>query len=987
MNPYGVPSDLFQSQANQSANSFSDPLNISHLYPGWGMNPNYQTPAYDAPYRPGYSGPDPYSFYGKPTFAGAMNQTLNPFHQGPYWGNPVDNNQQAYNSMGQKPFDAAATVSQRLIMPALAVGLTMSATKGIFGAFGAGIGHGLGAGIGSHVGAAGPMQLTSGARALGAVGRAAGWFGSLALGLAVADTADSMIFQPYIRSRQMADSVQRNFSGVTFGEDYGNLTSGRGLSGKSSARIGAEIDRIGIRDNTFSANQMGGIASMGMKAGLFDDVGAGDIGKRVSSIAAQIKTILAISKDPNIQTAIAELAKLQTGGASLGGGHFSQAVTAYSGIGMHASAAGASVQRVMATVGQQGQYMYQMNGITPYLGQMAAAQAFAGFSSARRAGVISQSAFARMGGTEGATQSALAAQLTSAQTPYSQIQNFNRFIMGNKQDGVINNVSAFGQAAAQNPLRVLGAQILHGKTMDSKRAELDGPRGPEKQATDYLDSIGVRAGPQGHDPNDIAAVLHSVVGMPEDQVRAYMAMRTAQTNTKVVSQNKQAFNAQTKEQLLQYADQNFVGNGVIATGARKVVQAKQNIFATTAELGYGVSEAAGEASDWLQDNIVSTLTGNTVKDRSKEFISPNSAHQKRVSLGTFDARNPRKKKGWGFSAGDENRWGGGRRKNSVDYRRSFLDKLNTAAGQTGEGGDIAREILNKGVDSEESKILLTKFLRMHSHDPDMKEILTGLDNSPDFIDSIAADLKEFSVEGGNAGRGDIEDYLNKAVGGSAGTVDDLRILGQAAELRMDAGRKEVPLGAMIGSLGDAKYSGLAENLKGLSSKDKVKRIRELSDRVPRLGVSGSASIAGKLNMSLDDIIKNPEKFTSNKEALASIRSAKGDRKKIGEIASKELARQSGGNLVGMSTNLEENATDNQFYGVMGIHTSQDTANQTATSASESGGNYASLAAASKSLESGAADWRQVLGDQRALIAEERAANREFREIVSKLKTG
>lgn len=59
MNPYGIPG-IFNTDADQSANSFTNQQNIAGLYPGWGINPNQRTPAYDAPYRPAYQGPNPY---------------------------------------------------------------------------------------------------------------------------------------------------------------------------------------------------------------------------------------------------------------------------------------------------------------------------------------------------------------------------------------------------------------------------------------------------------------------------------------------------------------------------------------------------------------------------------------------------------------------------------------------------------------------------------------------------------------------------------------------------------------------------------------------------------------------------------------------------------------------------------------------------------------------------------------------------------------
>ena len=403
MNPQGVSGGLFDTNSNNSANSFSDPLNVAHLYPGWGANPNYQTPAYDAPYRPAYQGPNPYAAYNRPSFMGAISQIANPFAFNPYWGNPVDNNRPAINALATKPFDATAEIGQRFIAPVVAMGVSQAVLGNASASLFSGMGRGLAAGLGASPGVAGGIGS-----AMGFVGRYSVPFG---IGLAVTHAVDKAVFQPYVRSRQMSEGVNDNFAGITFGSE-GNTITGRGLSNTQSTRIGSSIDYMGMKDLTFGANQFNAMASMGMRSGLFDDIGSsGQISKRVKDIASQIKVILSISKDPNIQSAIEELSKLRLGGASVSGGYGSAAIGAYSSIGMAASAAGASIQRIMNTVGNQGQYLFQMNGLTPYLGQMAAANAYSGFASAQRAGILSTAQLGRMGGLEGATQSALAAQL------------------------------------------------------------------------------------------------------------------------------------------------------------------------------------------------------------------------------------------------------------------------------------------------------------------------------------------------------------------------------------------------------------------------------------------------------------------------------------------------------------------------------------------------------------------------------------------------
>ena len=131
MNPLGVTSGLFQTTADQQANTFQNGTNFAHMAPGWANNPAYQTPSYDAPYRPEYSGPSPYAAYQKPSWAGGVSQLVSPMYRDPYWGNPVDHTRQAVDAAVTKPFDALAWGGQRILAPALMFGMATKLTGGM----------------------------------------------------------------------------------------------------------------------------------------------------------------------------------------------------------------------------------------------------------------------------------------------------------------------------------------------------------------------------------------------------------------------------------------------------------------------------------------------------------------------------------------------------------------------------------------------------------------------------------------------------------------------------------------------------------------------------------------------------------------------------------------------------------------------------------------------------------------------------------------
>lgn len=769
MNPSGVSGNIFQTQADQAANGFVNQQNMAYMYPGWGMNPNYRTPAHDALYRPGWSGLNPYSAYSRPSFMGSINQVASPFNRDPYWGNPVDNNMSAYVSFATKPVDTAAVIGQRFIAPTVLFGAATATLSGVGQRFGAGLATGM----------FGSMAAPSVTNAVG------GMFGSVAVPLAVGYAAsravDAAVFQPYIRSRQMMETTMDSFSGVTFGNGYGNPISGRGLSGFQSARMGSQIDRMGIGDMTFNAAQFGGIGAMAMRSGLLDNTQAEDITKKIGSIASQIKMIVSISKDPNIQSAIAELANLQRGGASTMGGYGSAAASAYSSLGMYASAAGSSIQKLMGTVGAQGQYMYQMNGLTPYLGQLAAGNAFAGFAAAQRVGLFGPAQLARLGGIEGATQSAMAAQLSGMNAPFNMMRVTNQYLGNGGTSGVVDTVSQFGALASRDPFKMRGAMSLYGGAMLSAQSKDEGMKITENNAVSILKALGRNPGQNGYDPSEIASVLESQ-GMPPEQIQAYLSMRAGQTNPTVVANQIAGFNAQMQEQVRQAISQNALHNGglmgAVGTARRFAYGVGQNIAETMA---YPVTEFVGKFMDGTMSAVDRFFLGNTV--RTEDSISSDAMQ---INLGEAQKRV------------------GGR---NTSY--SIIKKLNDAARGNGPASGVAKQLLRIGFNSPKSKELFAKFLEMQD-DPELKKEYRKLEGSDSLFRQIDEATKGLisavPAEERNAG-------IMRVLGTSDAGLADKAAL-EAQQLFMMDG----PVGLNLNDrLGSGRFNNLNQALSSLNS--------------------------------------------------------------------------------------------------------------------------------------------------------------------------
>ncbi|MCU1496039.1 MAG: hypothetical protein JWO62_3803, partial [Acidimicrobiaceae bacterium] len=259
------PPNIFQTQADTSQNSFGNPINSANMNSGWGINSNLLTPSYQAPYRPQYSGSQPYNSYGRVGFFGGVNHLFSPGTQEPVWGNPIDHAQPSIEGVSSRPFDAAAWAGQRIAGPALAFGgayrlLGPQTFGGYFTGKGvaAGMGQALGSGFGRGLATSIGMRGAAGA-AGGLFGMAGSVVGGVALPMLAAQTAlyagQKALWNPYINSRKESMDLRRNFAGVSFGDAEGNAVSGGGLGYRESARMASDITKSGIQDMSFSTSE------------------------------------------------------------------------------------------------------------------------------------------------------------------------------------------------------------------------------------------------------------------------------------------------------------------------------------------------------------------------------------------------------------------------------------------------------------------------------------------------------------------------------------------------------------------------------------------------------------------------------------------------------------------------------------------------------------------------------------------------------------
>ena len=683
-------SNFFGSTIDPNAANFGNPMNSANMNQGFGINPALLTPSYQAPYRPHVALQAGYNPYGSPSFSRAAYNAFGP-GKDPTWGNPHDSMQPSVQSMASKPFDAMAWAGQNVALPAAMYSATgrimgpltspnwsfqtaamrsagqMAGSAANFVGQGAGHignmfgktwGQGWGAGWGgaaqsstmwSEAGMASRMSgnfatglargVGLGAGATEAMGTAGALLGGTVLpfmaGYAATQGVNHLIFDQYVNSRQNANNLHRNFSNVYMGDGGGDAITGKGLSYSQSAKIGTQISSLGNNDRMFSQSDYSQIFDMSSRAGLYDNVKSNGIVKRTKDIAEQIKMIVAISKDPSVQSAIEQLSSLNLAGASVAGGRSSVAAGAYQQLGGLAAQAGMSVQRVMSGVGAQGQYMYQANGMTPYLGQLAAANSLAGFSAAQRSGLMSSAALARSGGIEGAAQGSLTAQIMSAQTPYAMMGSYNRIIggaggnaVGGPNQSVVGTIGAFGANVSKDPLSAMGNMALYGQAMAGADMAVQGPAAAVNGAMSRLRSMGQKPGGSNgqYTPGQIAAIMQNE-GIPVSNIRDYMAEMHNMSDPSTANIRISALRGNAMEQARAVMNQQGSGGGAFDSLARGVSRAGGALMDNAAS-GFvnPVVRAAGAAGDVINKTadwwgFSSIKTNGPVGDISADSVN------------------------------------------------------------------------------------------------------------------------------------------------------------------------------------------------------------------------------------------------------------------------------------------------------------------------------------------------------------------------------
>lgn len=684
--------NLFQTTANVGNNSFQDPLNPFNTTPGsWGIDPTYLTPSYAAPYRPQYQGPQ-----GAPPpndnvgYGTSLYNVFTPLGANHPYGDTVNQDSPYYSALAYKPVDAAAWGLQRGIVPALAfaAGMKASAIKvstnssaysstmyawrmatgmapemaaskaaqmSLGARLGSSVGQGLSRGLTGGLEAAG---INVGARAAGGLAGAAGLVGAgagsiavpLMVGQAISSLADKTIFDPYSATRSGEKSLRSNFANVMMGSgSEGNSITGFGTSRKFASGLSSRLTKSSIKDMSLDTYGMNDLTDMAARSGQLDDVQLEQLESRMKKLAKQVKVMMRVANEPDFRAAMEMMAELKVAGVST-----NTAGRVLQNIGGSSAIAGVSAQKMMNTVGAQGQYIYQSNNLTPYIGQTQAAQTYGAFSSAYRMGLIGDATMAKFGGREGATQLAVTGQVNAAQTPYNQIMLMNQTFGRGNQGSVVGNLSSFGQMAASDPLAAAGAMGMYDSEMTSKQLMEKGPGAILEQLKQISGSIPGMKNKDGQiDVEKAFLLMTRQMGLPEMEAKAVLKELQIYGKQGARDQMSAALKGNMQRDTIKYLEQEGMGSGMFNKLTLPVRNAWKGVKAGGAGIVGDVLEGAGGVGDklerWSTGIRFGSLTEGLESKTFKEFSGEDDPATKSYEL-TPSAESTTRKWGARFPA-------------------------------------------------------------------------------------------------------------------------------------------------------------------------------------------------------------------------------------------------------------------------------------------------------------------------------------------------
>lgn len=462
-------------------------------YSGWNVNAPYMTPAYMANFRPTYAQGDSNNPYAQHHSVGSSLWTLGPGDLG-YGADALGTLAAHRYNVANSPFDASMQGLQSVAIP-LATWYAADRMIGKTG-LGAAMGRRMGSGAASAAGwgarrmgmgsiAGGASRLGMGSLAGGAGAFAGGMLMPVLAGQAMSTMIDSTLIDPYVSTRRGMDAMRANTYGTAITGQGGAHSGGFGMSATRAHEISQALTESGQADFSLSGGTYNEIADNMMRAGIFQEVGDMDTDRIVDGVkkaTGVLKMISRITGDNDIQSGIKTLAMLKSGGLD----DIEKMGQAMQQIRNASTISGTSVNQILDTVGRQGMVMAQQTGMRGVTGLLASADAYAGFTNARREGLISGAQMQALGGAEGMTQNLMSGVMQMMQSPYARMTMQGGGEFGG---GISSNIAKWGDKASIDPIAAQGDWFVNqGAYTDEAMNDMGGPQSTLRMLKDMAKS-------------------------------------------------------------------------------------------------------------------------------------------------------------------------------------------------------------------------------------------------------------------------------------------------------------------------------------------------------------------------------------------------------------------------------------------------------------------------------------------------------------------
>lgn len=604
---------------------FNQPITT---YDGWGVNPAYMTPSYMANFRPSYSGDDGRNPYANNR--GLMSDAWTGIGPGaiPFGADPFAEAGAAKANIANSPFDAAMTGLQSVAIPLAAwygaeklLGTTGIARRaGRFGgAVGAGALNATGRGAVNVLGrvpyvgglfrgmgaVAGATRLGAGlSGAATAVGGLAGGFMlPILAGQAVASGIDSAIMDPFVSTRRGTDAMRSNMARQYVGGAGTATHGGFGMSAVRAHEISAALTKAGAESFAFQTEDFNRLADMGMSAGLFNEIGNMDADRVVSGVKDMMKaiqTLSAISGGMSDPEMIQVLSKLKAGGID----DFRRMEQVVKQLGVASATSGVSINQIIDTVGNQGMMMAQQQGMRGVTGLLASADAYAGFTNARKAGLITGAQMGALGGVEGMTQNVMTGAMSAMNSPLGMmtLMSGNRF--GN---GMLNSLQGFGQVMTSgNPMATMGDWALNRGTYMDQALRDQGTSGI------LIKTLQDRAREMRMDASDprVLAQIASTMGVSSEEVRSALIQNQAYKDPTSRLRASNARDTKVRQEIAAKMHQEgltLLGIPIAGDIQQAYKEWTTDTVSAGANVGNAVSGISARFSDWWDRTTASSM--------------------------------------------------------------------------------------------------------------------------------------------------------------------------------------------------------------------------------------------------------------------------------------------------------------------------------------------------------------------------------------------